>query len=84
MRVWQSEQSYINVHCTMQHVNRSNASNVNNTATLRLTVLIPLLAVNTLQVTRQKIVRNRAQKNTYLAQDHTKHRTPDARIKRNS
>ncbi len=74
----------MDVHCTMQHVNRSNASNFNNTATLQLIVLIPLLAVTAMQVTRQKIVRKKAQKNAYFAQDHTKHETPDASIKKKS
>ncbi len=49
--VRQLERSYIDVHCTMQHVNRSNTSNVNKTAKLRLTVPILLLAVTALQVT---------------------------------
>ena len=70
--------------CTMQHANRSNASNVNNTATVRLIAQIPRLAATALQVIRQRIVKKIPPKDVYCVQGRMRHGITDASIRRKS
>lgn len=68
----------------MQHANRSNTSNVNNTATLQLITQISRLVTTTLQIIRHKIVKKIYPKNVYYVQGRMRHEITDTNIKRKS